>query len=342
MNILVGDVFSQELLDEHGDIGHRFPGYLLQLACGYDLALFFGLGGSDLCHDGQYYSGVTHNGKTIDSSHFVSCAVEHAVILAPLHVPVCELLFHRAGHLLGLHDVVRLSQVCAFGTGNISGYSDQTAQIAEHQCQVALSAGSSLSFSHDLSYGIPGKVRYFAISYDLLGYESDELVSVLQGVVHAVSHVNLISVAFYARPQGRMHSLYRIQISGCDHDEVARDGLGSDQGTRAALALAGDGILAFLQSCKQALLRFRAQGVCLIDEEHTFMGSMNSTAFHALMRGRLQAAGLEGVMPDIAKQGSGVRSCGIDVGRLLLVVVVNQQLRNHSILFGQHIAQGDE
>ena len=136
-----------------------------------------------------------------------------------------------------------------------------------------------------------------------------------------------------------MHSLHGIQISRHDHDEVAGHGLRSDQCSRASLALAGDGILALLQSSKQALLRLRAQGVYLVYEENSLVRLMNGPAFHPLVGWRLQASGLEGIMADISQEGAGVCPGGIHIRCLLLAVIVHQELGDHGILFGQHIAQ---
>jgi len=131
---------------------------------------------------------------------------------------------------------------------------------------MALPAGAPLGLPHDLGHGIAGEMGDLAIPDDLLSHKVDELIPVIQGVVHAVPHVDLIAVALDAGAQGRMHPLYRIQVAGSNHNEIAGHGLGSDQRPRASLALAGDGVLPLLQSSEQALLRLRPQGIDLVYE----------------------------------------------------------------------------
>jgi len=154
--------------------------------------------------------------------------VEHAVVLAPLHIAVCELLLHRPGHLLGLDHVIRLGQAGSVGSGYVSRHPDKPAQITQHKGKMALSAGSPLGLPHDLSHGIAGKMGDLAVPDDLLGHKADKLVSVLQGIVYAVSHIDLIAIALDAGAESWVHSLYRIQVTGSNHDEIAGYRLGSD------------------------------------------------------------------------------------------------------------------
>ena len=69
---------------------------------------------------------------------------------------------------------------------------------------------------------------------------------------------------------------------------------------------------------------------------------MNGAALNPFVGWRLQAAGLKRIMTDVSQQCPGMSPGGIHIGRLLLAVVIHQQLGDHGILFGQHIAQRDE
>jgi len=66
---------------------------------------------------------------------------------------------------------------------------------------------------------------------------------------------------------------------------------------------------------------------------------VNGAALHPLVGWSLQPSGLEGIVADIAQESPGMSPGGIHIGRLLLAVIVHQELGDHGILFGQHIAQ---
>ena len=173
MDILLGDILAQELLDQHRDVCHRLFGDLLQLSSGDDLALFLGLSRGDLGHDGQNNARVAHDCQAVDSADLISGGVEHAVVFAPLHVSVRQLLLDRTGHLLSLHDVINLGEVRGFRPGYISRDPDQASQVAEHEGEMSLSARTPLGLSHDLCHCILSEVGDLSVSHDLLSHEPD-------------------------------------------------------------------------------------------------------------------------------------------------------------------------
>ena len=209
---------------------------------------------------------------------------------------------------------------------------DQSAQLAKAQGELSTAAGPSLGLPEDFQDCRAVEVRDLPIFRDLLRDEPDQLEAVVLRVHHRGLHVDLVSVSADAGPQRRVHPLDRVQVSRGDEDEVAWDRLRLDHGAGRALALPDDREFLLLHRGQQALLALHAEDVDLVDEEDALVGLVDRAGFDALVRGRLKAAALEGIVLDVPEQGASVTPRRVDERRHFIGRMTDEELRDHQVL----------
>ena len=77
-----------------------------------------------------------------------------------------------------------------------------------------------------------------------------------------------------------------------------------------------------------------AKEIDLIDVQHAAVGAVDGTGLHPVMGGRLHAAGLEGIVPDITQKAPCERSSGIHKRWHLIGFVLDQHLRDAGFVGG--------
>src|SRR3990172_2392892 len=297
VDVMVRDVFARVSLDQRGHVLHRLLRELPEAPRRDDLAALLRLRGRDLRRDREDEAGELREAvvcredrESIDDADDRALRDERAILLPPLDESVRDLLLEGPRRALRVHDVLREDQRRAHFHGDVPGDADEASELAQPQGELPPPSRAPLRLSQDLADREAVEMGDLLVLGDLLRDESHELHPVRVRVPHRALHVDLVPVAADPRAERGMHAGDRVQVSGGDEQEVARDRLRLDHRPARALALPHDAEPPLLHRGQEGRLAFDPKDVDLVDEQDALVGLVDRARPPPPARGRFGPA----------------------------------------------------